>query len=795
MIISEKPGLSDRVSRLKEQIISQNPKICIERALHVTNSYRKNRDLPIVRKRAHGLADTLRSMTIFILDDELIVGNQISEARGVPVYPEMACSWLEEEIPTISERPEKFQLSPEDRKVLTDDIIPFWKGRSVQDLIYDELDDELVEALDAGVLNLGLHLSKGIGHFLLDYGLVLGEGVDGILQRIQEKQAILAKNKEHATAEMEQFLAAARIVYEAVNDFAERYSEHAARMAERESDAKRRDELVEISRICKKVPRHPAESFREALQAFWFIQLIPHIDSDGTAISPGRFDQYMWPYLESDLEKGHLDADDAQDLVDQLWLKFNQILSLWKAEDARYFGGFPISQNLIVGGTDGNGSDVTNTLSYLCLAATERLMLPQPALSARLHRNTPRYFLNAVIDVIATGVGMPALFNDEIIVPSLQRRDIPINDARDYAIIGCVEPGWQGRGCCVSNAAYFNLLKCLELTLGNGTCLLTGRKVSIESGEAESLASMDDLLAAYGKQIAFWVKRMVDIFNVIEKIHAENIPFPFNSMLVSDCLDKATDYLSGGARYNLNGTQGVGIANMADALSAIDHVVYHESKLSLTELIDTLKNNFEGSEYIHQYILNRIPRYGNDDDQADVLAREVGRIYCMEVEKHRSPRGARYHPGLYPVSANVPLGRDVAASPDGRKAREALADGIAPCHDADMKGPTAVLCSVAKINQVLSSNGTQLNQKFLPSMLTGENMREKFADYLRTFIDLPIQELQFNVVKRKTLVEAQRKPERHRNLVVRVAGYSAFFNDLDRSTQDDIIGRTEQAFS
>jgi formate C-acetyltransferase len=422
-------------------------------------------------------------------------------------------------------------------------------------------------------------------------------------------------------------------------------------------------------------------------------------------------------------------------------------------------------------------------------------MLPQPALSARLHRNTPQDFLNAIIDIIATGVGMPALFNDDIIVPSLQRRDIPIDDARDYAIIGCVEPGWQGRGCCVSNAAYFNLLKCLELTLGNGTCLLTGRKVSIESGEAESLASMDDLLAAYGKQIAFWVKRMVDIFNVIEKIHAENIPFPFNSMLVSDCLDRATDYLSGGARYNLNGTQGVGIANMADALSAIDHVVYREGKLSLTELIDTLKNNFEGSEYIHQYILNRIPRYGNDDDRADALAREVGQIYCMEVEKHRSPRGARYHPGLYPVSANVPLGRDVAASPDGRKAREPLADGIAPCHDADMKGPTAVLCSVAKINQVLSSNGTQLNQKFLPSMLTGENMREKFAHYLRTFIDLPIQELQFNVVKRKTLVEAQRKPERHRNLVVRVAGYSAFFNDLDRSTQDDIIGRTEQTFS
>ena len=789
-----KPALSDRVLTLKEQIIAQNPKICIERALHVTRSYRKNKNLPTVLKRAHGLADTLRSMTVFILDDELIVGNQISEARGVPVYPEMACSWLEEEIPTISGRPEKFQLSPADREVLTDEIIPFWKGRSVQDLIYNALDDELIQALDAGVLNLGLHLSKGIGHFLLDYGLVLREGVEGILGRVKDKQNSLRKSRTNDTKEMEQFLKAARIVFEAVIDFAQRYAELAKRMSEDEPDARRRDELVEISRICNKAPRYPAETFREALQAFWLVQLIPHIDSDGTAISPGRFDQYMWPYLQSDLENSCLDTDDSQDLVDQLWLKFNQILSLWKAEDARYFGGFPISQNLIVGGTDGSGEDVTNTLSYLCLAATERLMLPQPALSVRLHRNTPPKFLNAIIDVIATGAGMPALFNDEIIVPSLQRREIPLEDARDYAIIGCVEPGWQGKGCCVSNAAYFNLLKCLELTLGNGTCLLTGRKVSTESGEPESLQSMDDLLGAYEKQVAFWVKRMVDIFNAIEKIHAENIPFPFNSMLVSDCLEAATDYMSGGARYNLNGAQGVGIANMADALSAIDHIVFRENKLALPELIDTLKNNYEGNEYIHQYILNRVPRYGNDDDRADALAREVGQIYCMEVEKHRSPRGARYHPGLYPVSANVPLGRDVAASPDGRKAREPLADGIAPCHDADMKGPTAVLCSVAKINQMLSSNGTQLNQKFLPSMLAGEGMRGKFADYLRTFIGLPIQELQFNVVKRKTLIEAQNKPERHRSLVVRVAGYSAFFNDLDRSTQNDIIGRTEQTF-
>ena len=460
------PEVSERVRGLKAQIFEGNPKICIERALQVTRSYQKNAHLPSVLRRAHGLADTLRGMSIFILDGELIVGNQISAPRGVPVFPEMACSWLEEEIPFISQRPERFELSRDDEKTLLSEIIPFWKGRSVQDLIYEALDDELKEALNAGVMNLGLHLSKGIGHFLLDYALVLHEGVEGILKRVDERMAALEQAHE---PEKREFLQAVRVVYKAVKDFALRYTALAEEMAEKEPDVRRRQELLEIARICRRVPLKPAETFREALQSFWFVQLIPHIDSDGTAISPGRFDQYMWPYLRADLEEGKLDVEDAQDLIDQLWIKFNQILSLWKAEDAKYFGGFPISQNLIVGGLDTGGRDATNTLSFLCLASTGRLELPQPALSARLHRDTPTDFLDAVIEVIGTGVGMPALFNDEIIVPALQRRDIPLDDARDYGIIGCVEPGWHGRGCCMSNAAYFNLMKCLELTLGNGT--------------------------------------------------------------------------------------------------------------------------------------------------------------------------------------------------------------------------------------------------------------------------------------------------------------------------------------
>ena len=790
-----KPLLSERVQKLISQIFSHNPKICIERALFVTESYMENEYKPTVIKRALGLANTLKKMTLFILDDELIVGNQISASRGVPVFPEMASRWISQELQTFRNRPERFEITSGDSAVLAEKILPYWSGKSVEDRIFGALTPGLREALDAGVFNVGLHLSKGIGHFLLDYELVLKKGCEGLIRDIERSLSSLDPAFRPEDIEKYHFLKAITIALEACIGFADRYSVLASKMAEEEQDEKRKKELAEISNICKKVPRHPAETFHEALQSFWFIQLIPHIDSDGTAISPGSFDRYMWPYLQADLEQERTTIPEAQDLIDQLWLKFNQILSLWKAEDAKYFGGFPISQNLIVGGIDRNGKDVTNPLSYMCLYATERLHLPQPALSVRLHNGTPKDFLlKAVIDVIITGVGMPALFNDEIIVPALLQRGISIHDAREYAIIGCVEPGFHGKGCCISNAAYFNLLKCLELALGKGTCLLTNKKVSPHTGDPVSFRTIDDIFEAYQKQVAYWVKQMVSIFNIIEKVHAQNIQLPFNSALISDCIEHATDYMCGGALYNLNGTQGVGIANVADSFSAIQKIVFNENKLSLTELINVLKNNFEENEDIRQYILNKVPRYGNDDDIVDQFARKVGQIYCKEVEKYTSPRGGKYHPGLYPVSANVPLGRDVAASPDGRRAQEPLADGVAPSHGSDRKGPTAVLLSISKLDQILSTNGTQLNQKFPASILKSKQEKEKFYHYLRTYISLPIMEVQFNIIDRTTLIAAQKNPEKYRNLVVRVAGYSAFFNDLGRSTQDDIIGRTEQRF-
>ncbi len=788
---------SSRVKRLREQIFASPPKICIERARFVTEAYKASEDKPEIIRRALGLVQTMKKMSIFILDEELIVGNQVSAPRGVPIFPEMAAHWLEEEIPSIGKRPEKFQLAPSDAELLQSDVIPYWKGRCVQDRIYAALTRDQRRAIDSGVFNVGLHLSKGIGHFLLNYQRVLREGSMSIAKDARRRMKSLDPAQNPGDVEKSAFYQAVILVFDAVAEFAERYANLAEEMARKEARQERREELREIARICRWVPAHPARTFREALQSFWFVQLIPHLDSDGTAISPGRFDQYVGPYLDKDLREGRTTLEGAQDLVDQLWLKFNQILSLWKAEDARYFGGFPISQNLIVGGVNSEGQDVTNALSLLCLRATARLHLPQPALSSRLHGKTPEEFLSEIIRVIGTGVGMPALFNDEVVIPALMARGIPLPDAREYAIIGCVEPGWHGKGSCASNAAYFNLLKCLELALGNGVCWLTGRRVGPHTGDPAGFKSMQDLMRAFREQVEWWVRMTVGVFNVIEATHHKQIPFPFNSALIDDCLEKGLDYLSGGAHYNFNGMQGVGVANVADSLAAINTLVFSdngngEKKLRLPDLIKVLQRDFDGSESLRKRILSKAPRYGNDDDHADLFAREAGRIFCTAVERYVSPRGAHYHPGLYPVSANVPLGRDVAASADGRRARAPLADGIAPSHGADRKGPTAVLLSAAKLDQVQASNGTQLNQKFLPSVLASEQGRTRFASYLRTFVDLPVMEVQFNVVDAATLRAAQEHPEQHASLVVRVAGYSAFFNDLDRSTQDDIIGRTEQ---
>ncbi len=786
----QKFEITPLVKKLRDDLLLVKRELCIERALLVTQSYQQTEGEPIIIRRAKGLAKVLDNMTVNIYEGELIVGNQASNRRYGILFPDMAWKWIDGEIDTFATRAEYFLVSNEKKKNIRK-ILPYWRGKSVQDHIYGQLTNELKATIQAYVFDVGLHLSKGAGHFLLDYEKLLKSGFNGINAEVESKIDELNLAADPAAIHKYNFLVAVKIVCSAAIRFAQRYAVLARDLAAKEGNARRRQELTEIAKICERVPAKPARNFREALQSFWFVQLIPHIDNDGTAISPGRFDQYMYPFYKNDLEAECITPAQAQELVDCLWIKFNEIVQIWPEEDTKSFGGFPISQNLIVGGLNEEGEDVTNHLSFMCLEATRRLRLPQPALSARLHLNSPYGFIKRVVETIKVGTGMPAVYNDEVIISAMQNRGITLKDARNYAIVGCVEPHAVGKVCTWANAAYFNLGKCLELGLNDGVCRLTGKQIGPKTGKLKDFKTFDEVQQAVENQICYWVDKMIATFNVIEQVHRQYAPLPFKSSLTDDCIARGQDVLNGGAIYNFIGVQGVGIANIANGLAAVKKFAFQERKVNLKELQEVLDSNFEDKESLRQLLVNRVPKYGNDDDYVDKLAKRVGQVYCHAVEQYKNSRGGFYHPGLYPNAANVPLGAKVGATPDGRKSGNPLAEGISPSQGTDKKGPTAVFKSAAKIDHFLASNGTLLNMKFNPILLQDERGLEKFSSLIRGYFQLKAQHVQFNIIDATTLHNAQKHPEKYTSLVVRVAGYSAFFNDLNKEIQDDIISRTE----
>lgn len=557
-----------------------------------------------------------------------------------------------------------------------------------------------------------------------------------------------------------------------------------------------------------------------------------------------RFDQYIYPYFEEDMKNGNMDQRSAQELLDCLWVKFNDVNKVRDEASTKSFGGYPMFQNLIVGGQTVNGIDATNELSYMCLEATAHTQLPQPSISIRVWNETPENLMLKAAEVTRIGLGMPAYYNDEVIIPSLTNRGVTLEDARDYGIIGCVEPQKGGKTQGWHDAAFFNIAKVLEITINNGYS--NGKKIGLDTGDFVSFTSFDELLKAFKKQMNYFVKLLVNADNSVDIAHAERAPLPFLSSMVDDCIVKGKSLEQGGAHYNFTGPQGVGIANVADSMEVIKKLVFEEKKISAAELKRALDSNFgqvlpmeneateiansiknidgvenlsnetivsiiqnlinekkknlsvNGStgdvqgENIRQMLLNKAPKYGNDIDEVDEFAREVAAIYCDEVEKYKNPRGGIFQPGLYPVSANVSMGQQTGATPDGRKAGEALADGVSPASGRDVNGPTAAINSVAKIDHCKASNGTLLNQKFHPSALAGMSGLNNLSALVRTFFDRKGMHVQFNVVSRETLLDAQKHPDKYKSLVVRVAGYSAHFVSLDKSIQDDIIKRTEQ---
>ena len=619
----------------------------------------------------------------------------------------------------------------------------------------------------------------------------------------------------------------------AASHYAQRYSALAFDMAEKCTDPARKQELYRISKICAKVPKSGAESFYEACQSFWFVQLLIQTEASGHSISPGRFDQYMYPYYKKDLDSGAITREFAQELMDCIWVKLNDLNKVRDAASAEGFAGYSLFQNLIAGGQNKDGVDVTNDLSYMSINATLHVLLPQPSFSVRVWNKSPHEFLIRAAELTRTGVGLPAYYNDEVIIPALVSRGVTLADAREYCIIGCVEPQCPGKTDGWHDAAFFNMCRPLELVFSNGVD--KGEQISIKTGDVTSMSTFDEFYDAYKKQMQYNIELLVNADNAIDTAHAVRCPLPFLSGMVDDCIKKGKSVQEGGAHYNFTGPQGFGIANMADSLYAIKKLVYDDKKVTMAQYKEALDNNYgyglsddeakeitvgvakglaekgialkgeqiqqlfskikDGSTGKYDSLLKMIediPKFGNDIEEVDAFARDVAYTYTRPLEKFKNPRGGQFQAGLYPVSANVPLGRQTGATPDGRLAHTPVADGVSPSAGKDLSGPTATANSVSKLDHFIASNGTLFNMKFHPSALKGREGLESFVALVRGYFDQKGSHVQFNVVSRETLRDAQAHPEKYRSLVVRVAGYSALFTTLSKSLQDDIINRTEQ---
>ncbi len=830
---------SPRIDKLIETLYEAMPVIEADRGYLITESYKQTEHLPIITRRARAFEHILKYIPITIRENELIVGSATKAPRGCQVFPEFSYTWLEGEFDTIDKRSaDPFYISEETKKTLHE-VYRYWEGKTTSELAFSYMAPETKLAMDHNIFTPGNYFYNGVGHVTVSYEKILEKGFEGVIEEAVTAMTHL-KVSDMDYSKRQRFLEAVVISAKAAMDYAGRYAVLAKEMAEKTNDRVRKNELLEIARICSRVPATGANSFYEACQSFWFVQMLLQVESSGHSISPGRFDQYMYPYYEKDIKAGKITREFAQELMDCIWVKLNDLNKARDAASAEGFAGYSLFQNLIAGGQNKEGLDVTNDLSFMCIEASLHVALPQPSLSVRVWNGTPHEFLMKAATLTRTGIGLPAYYNDEVVIPSLVNRGLTLEDAREYNIIGCVEPQKAGKTDGWHDAAFFNMLRPLELTFSNG--MDKGKLISVQTGDITKMKTFEEVFEAYKKQMNYMIGLMVNADNAIDVAHAERCPLPFLSGMIEDCIGRGKSVQEGGAIYNFTGPQGFGIANMTDSLFAIKKLVFEEKKVTLAELKHALSVNYgkglsteaaseittevvralvgDGhkvsetqiaeifktaltggvtKDEISRYdkILNMIhelPKYGNDIDEVDSFAREVAYTYTKPVETFRNPRGGQYQAGLYPVSANVPLGAQTGATPDGRLAFTPVADGVSPSSGKDTHGPTAAANSVSKLDHYIASNGTLFNQKFHPSALSGVKGLENFVSLIRAYFDQKGSHMQFNVVSRDTLIDAQQNPEKYKSLVVRVAGYSALFTSLSRSLQDDIIARTQQGF-
>jgi pyruvate formate-lyase/glycerol dehydratase family glycyl radical enzyme len=777
--VKVKDKKSRRYQRIKQELLSTPVYLCTERALLVTEFFKKHddpTDAMIVRK-AKALRYILSHKTAQIYPDELIVGNVGTRRISAITQPELAGLFMSEDLLWIDRRKTTpLRISWRDRMKFITKVLPYWLTRNMNVRAFKSIRHFISYALhQLSPTYYLINEAGGIGHFLPNYEKILEMGVGGYLASIKGKEGDIYD--------------AVRIACEGIIAFAQHLADEADRLADEQGDPQRREELKEIARICRKVPAEPAETFQEAVQSLWLSHLAVNLESINSAVSFGRVDQYLYPYYERDMAEGRLRREEAKDILLSFGAKATEHVFLLSERISQYHGGYLVVQAAIVGGMDREGKDAVNDLTYLFLDVMEEAGLRDPNYQARVHDDSPDEYLRRVAEVAVKGNGMPALFSDEASIASLVYHGYPVEEARNYGVVGCVELALPGNSFLSTDAGLFNLAICLELALNKGRRFGHIKRVGAATPDPSSFKTMDAVVEAFRQQVYYMLDKMIGDFYVVEEGNRDYHPTPFSSMLVDGCLESGRDLTEGGALFNSSGVQGVGPADVADSLAALDQLVFRDKKLTMTEVVEALKVDFEGYPRRQAEMLNA-PKYGNDDPLADEYADLAVHIFHDALSRHRNTRGGPYVSGFYSVTTHVAFGRQVGALPSGRKAGQPLASSLGPANGSDRKGPTALLQSVARVDSRLMPNGCALNLRFDPQNLSEEKGTELLAGLIRGYFAQRGMQMQFNIIDPDVLTDARCHPGKYPGLVVRVAGYCAYFDDLPDSAKDEIISRT-----
>lgn len=785
---AEREKIACRINGMKDRMILGQPaELLPERALLVTKAYGEHAAEPPVLQRAYALKKVLEEMTLFIDEGELFVGHPSPQPRSPIVCPELGARWILADIDNFANRPADAVGMTDENKEILKDCLAKWQDCSLDAVVNRLISDEAKAAIADGMITVGGQ-GTAQGNISINYGKLVRTGLRGLLNEIDARLAGFTPRGIDGTKKVT-FWKAGKIALEAVIAFAHRYADLAEKKAAETGDADRKAELREIAATLRKVPEFPAETFREALQSIWLVYTVLHIESDPHAILLGRLDQTLYPFYRKDKAEGRLTDEQAVELLSCIWIKCTAIIKLMDSVTTRTFAGFPLFQNITIGGQGPRGEDASNELSRLILDAALTARVPQPSIGFRYHNKIDPDLLQKVCETIREGLGYPAVMNDNCIIPKHLIRGATLEEARNYCT-NCVETDIEGMTDSRAHSGYVNFPKCLLLAMNDGVDPETGRQAGPKTGRLEDFASFDDLVKAYEVQVAHFTKLIVDAYDLIDGAHAVHAPEPFMSCLLDDCIERGMTRQEGGTRYNFSGIFGVGLASVADGLAAVKKLCFDEKSVAPAELLKALENDFEGAEDLRKRC-EKAPKFGNDDDSVDLIARHASHVFCREVTRYPCMRGGFYIPELHSVSTHVYFGEVTGATPDGRHAGIAFSDGASPVGGRDRNGPTAAVRSMTKIDHLEALQGVLFNQKFSPSLLNTEGAIGRFEDYIRTYCDLGGHHIQFNMVSTKQLRKAQENPSAYRDLIVRVAGYSAYFTELNRNTQNEIIARTE----